>query len=155
MIRAQARREWSYDRVAPTGELAGKHVLIVGAGSIGTAVKARLEPFDVTFTLVARSARPAEGVHAVAELPKLLPAADVVVVLVPLTDATRGLIDGTFLAAMPRRRAAGQRGPRPGGRHRGPHGRAGDRADQRCAGRHRPGAAAGRPPALDACRTCC
>ena len=101
MIRAQARREWSYDQVAPTGELAGRHVLIVGAGSIGTAVKARLEPFDVTFTLVARSARPDEGVHAVAELPKLLPAADVVVVLVPLTDATRGLIDAEFLAAIP------------------------------------------------------
>lgn len=101
LARAQARREWAYDQVAPTDELTGKRVLIVGAGSIGAAVRDRLAPFDVTFTLVARSARPAEGVHAVAELPRLLPEADVVVLLVPLTDATRGLVDADFLAAMP------------------------------------------------------
>ena len=45
-------------------------------------------------------ARPAEGVYAVDDLPKLLPEADVVVLLVPLTDATRGLVDAGFLAAM-------------------------------------------------------
>lgn len=101
LARAQARREWAYDRVAPTDELTGKRVLIVGAGSIGAAVRARLAPFDVTFTLVARTARPAEEVHAVTELPRLLPEADVVVLLVPLTDATRGLVDAAFLAAMP------------------------------------------------------
>ncbi|MBM7081434.1 2-hydroxyacid dehydrogenase [Micromonospora humidisoli] len=101
LARAQARREWAYDRVAPTDELTGKRVLIVGAGSIGAAVRARLAPFDVTFTLVARTARPDEGVHAVTELPRLLPEADVVVLLVPLTDATRGLVDAGFLAAMP------------------------------------------------------
>ncbi|WP_422752955.1 2-hydroxyacid dehydrogenase [Micromonospora sp. WMMD708] len=101
LARAQARREWAYDRVAPTDELTGKRVLIVGAGSIGAAVRARLAPFDVTFTLVARTARPDEGVHAVTELPCLLPEADVVVLLVPLTDATRGLVDAAFLAAMP------------------------------------------------------
>ncbi|WFE64351.1 2-hydroxyacid dehydrogenase [Micromonospora sp. WMMD714] len=101
LARAQARREWAYDRVAPTDELTGKRVLIVGAGSIGAAVRSRLAPFDVTFTLVARTARPDQGVHAVAELPRLLPGADVVVLLVPLTDATRGLVDADFLAAMP------------------------------------------------------
>ena len=101
LARAQARREWAYDQVAPTDELTGKRVLIVGAGSIGAAVRARLAPFDVTFTLVARTARPAEGVHAVTELPRLLPGADVVVLLVPLTAATRGLVDADFLAAMP------------------------------------------------------
>ncbi|MBM7075611.1 2-hydroxyacid dehydrogenase [Micromonospora humida] len=101
LARAQVRREWAYDRVAPTDELTGKRVLIVGAGSIGAAVRARLAPFDVTFTLVARTARPDEGVHAVTELPRLLPEADVVVLLVPLTDATRGLVDAAFLAAMP------------------------------------------------------
>ncbi|WBB70530.1 2-hydroxyacid dehydrogenase [Micromonospora sp. WMMD812] len=98
--RAQARREWAYEAVAPTDELTGKRVLIVGAGSIGSAVRDRLAPFDVTFTLVARTARPEQGVHGVAELPRLLPEADVVVVLVPLTDQTRGLVDATFLAAM-------------------------------------------------------
>ncbi|MEH0981058.1 2-hydroxyacid dehydrogenase [Micromonospora sp. CPCC 205556] len=101
MARAQARREWAYADVTPTDELTGKRVLIVGAGSIGAAVQARLAPFEVTFTLVARTARPAEGVHGVADLPRLLPEADVVVLLVPLTAATRGMVDAAFLAAMP------------------------------------------------------
>ncbi|MGB2567472.1 2-hydroxyacid dehydrogenase [Micromonospora citrea] len=101
MARAQARREWAYADVAPTDELTGKRVLIVGAGSIGAAVQARLAPFDVEFTLVARTARPVDGVHGTDELPRLLPAADVVVLLVPLTEATRGMVDEKFLAAMP------------------------------------------------------
>ncbi|MFC5924835.1 2-hydroxyacid dehydrogenase [Micromonospora vulcania] len=100
-VRAQADRRWAFDEAAPTDELSGKRVLIVGAGSIGTAVRNRLAPFEVSFTLVARTARPGQGVHGVEELPRLLPEADVVVVLVPLTDQTRGLIDKAFLAAMP------------------------------------------------------
>ncbi|MBO4210421.1 2-hydroxyacid dehydrogenase [Micromonospora echinofusca] len=99
--RAQSRREWAYDGFTPTDELAGKRVLVVGAGSIGTAVAARLAPFEVTVTLVARTARPEQGVRPVEELLGLLPTADVVVVLVPLTEATRGLVDARFLAAMP------------------------------------------------------
>ncbi|WP_434743138.1 2-hydroxyacid dehydrogenase [Micromonospora sp. SH-82] len=101
LARAQARRQWAYDEVTPTDELAGKRVLIVGAGSIGAAVQARLAPFEVTFTLVARTARPDQGVHGVDELPALLPSADVVVVIVPLTPQTRGLVDEAFLAALP------------------------------------------------------
>ncbi|GAB7043430.1 MULTISPECIES: 2-hydroxyacid dehydrogenase [Catenuloplanes] len=100
-VRAQAGREWAYAAHTPTDELAGKRVLIVGAGSIGTALAARLRPFETTVTLVARRARPADDVHAVEDLPALLPHADVVVLLVPLTDATRGLADAGFLAAMP------------------------------------------------------
>ncbi|RKR90448.1 phosphoglycerate dehydrogenase-like enzyme [Micromonospora pisi] len=101
LVRAQQRHEWAHQEVAPTDELYGKRVLIVGAGSIGTAVAARLAPFGVTLTLAARTARPEENVHAVTELPRLLPEADIVVLLVPLTDQTRGLIDARFLAAMP------------------------------------------------------
>jgi phosphoglycerate dehydrogenase-like enzyme len=40
-------------------------------------------------------------VHGVGELPELLPAADIVVLVVPLTEATRGLVDAAFLARMP------------------------------------------------------
>jgi phosphoglycerate dehydrogenase-like enzyme len=94
--RTQAARRWAFQ---VTDELAGKRVLIVGAGSIGEAVAARLAPFEVSITRVARTAR--TGVHAVDELPALLPAADVVVLTVPLTDATAGLVDAKFLAAMP------------------------------------------------------
>ncbi|MEV6690549.1 2-hydroxyacid dehydrogenase [Micromonospora sp. NPDC051196] len=100
MARAQAQHRWAYDEVAPTDELAGKRILIVGAGSIGTAVRDRLAPFEVQFHLVARTARPEQGVYGVDDLPTLLPQADVVVLLVPLTEQTRGLVDESFLAAM-------------------------------------------------------
>jgi len=83
------------------GELCGKRVLIVGAGSIGTAVADRLAPFGATVTRVARTARPGEGVHGAGEFPSLLPAADVIVLLVPLTDETRGLLGREQLAALP------------------------------------------------------
>jgi phosphoglycerate dehydrogenase-like enzyme len=39
-------------------------------------------------------------VHPIADLPRLLPDADVVVLVVPLTDETRGLVDAAFLDAM-------------------------------------------------------
>jgi len=94
--RAQAAREWIY---GPTDELAGKRVLVVGAGSIGAAIARRLAPFDVSLTLVARRAR--DGVHGVDELPGLLPHADVVVLVVPLTAATTGMVDAAFLGRMP------------------------------------------------------
>ena len=99
--RAQQRREWTTAGLTPTAELTGKRVLIVGAGSIGRAVEQRLAPFGVTVTRVARTARPEQDVRGVGELPDLLPYAEVVVLLVPLTEQTRGLVDGSFLAALP------------------------------------------------------
>jgi len=39
-------------------------------------------------------------VHGVDDLPSLLPAADVVVLVIPLTEQTRGMVDARFLAAM-------------------------------------------------------
>ncbi|HEU4348945.1 MAG TPA: 2-hydroxyacid dehydrogenase [Actinoplanes sp.] len=99
--RAQEREEWAFSRYTPTRELTGARVLIVGAGSIGAAVERHLAPFGVTVTRVARTARPDGGVYGVDSLPELLPYADVVVLVVPLTEATLGLVDAGFLAAMP------------------------------------------------------
>jgi phosphoglycerate dehydrogenase-like enzyme len=79
-------------------DLEGATVLIVGFGSIGRAVEQRLEPFGARVVRVAR--RPREGVHGVDELRGLLSDADVVVILLPLTAETRGLVDAGFLAAM-------------------------------------------------------
>jgi phosphoglycerate dehydrogenase-like enzyme len=79
-------------------DLEGMAVLILGHGSIGRAVESRLAPFGVGFTRVARRAR--DGVHAIGELPELIGGADVVVVLVPLTDETEGLLDADMLARM-------------------------------------------------------
>jgi phosphoglycerate dehydrogenase-like enzyme len=79
-------------------ELSGQTILIAGFGSIGRALERRLEPFGVTVIGVARRAR--DGVHATGELPALVGRADAVVVLTPLTAATRGLFDAALLARM-------------------------------------------------------
>ncbi|MET1058103.1 MAG: 2-hydroxyacid dehydrogenase [Nocardioides sp.] len=94
-VRGQDRREWTFGWHPA---LADRRVMIVGYGAIGQAIERRLEPFEVEVVRVARGAR--EGVHAIDELPALLPTADVVVLVVPLTDATRGLVDADFLARM-------------------------------------------------------
>ena len=73
-------------------------MLIVGYGDIGRDVERRLEPFEVEVLRVARTAR--DGVHVLADLPDLLPRADVVILIIPGTSETRGLVDAGFLAAM-------------------------------------------------------
>jgi phosphoglycerate dehydrogenase-like enzyme len=73
-------------------------VLIVGMGSIGRRVQQYLAPFGTEVIGVASRAR--EALNGIDQLPALLPAADAVVVLTPLTDATRGLIGARELAAM-------------------------------------------------------
>ena len=78
--------------------IAGKRVLIVGYGSIGQAVERRLAGWEVTIDRVARHAR--DGVHPIDELPQILPTADVVVILVPVTDETRQLVNAEFLKTM-------------------------------------------------------
>jgi phosphoglycerate dehydrogenase-like enzyme len=91
----QAAGRWSYRF---TGTLAGTTVLIVGYGSIGQAVERRLEGFEVRVRRVARTAR--DGVSATGDLPRLLPDADVVILLAPATAETRGMVDAAFLAQM-------------------------------------------------------
>ncbi|GGQ88196.1 2-hydroxyacid dehydrogenase [Streptomyces asoensis] len=99
-VRAQDRGEWL---AGFRPALADKNVLIVGYGSIGSAVEDRLVPFEVArVARVARSWRAtARGpVHPIAELPALLPEADVVILCTPLNDSTTGLADAAFLARM-------------------------------------------------------
>ncbi len=80
------------------GDLEGSTVLIVGHGSIGAALERRLLPFGVDLLRVARRAR--DGVSPVAELGGLLPRADVVVLLAPLTAETEGMVGAGEIAAM-------------------------------------------------------
>jgi phosphoglycerate dehydrogenase-like enzyme len=94
-VRGQDSQDWRYGWY---DALADRTVLIVGYGGVGRAVDRRLAGFDVQVLRVARHAR--EGVAAMGELPALLPRADVVVLCVPLTDGTRGLVDAGFLARM-------------------------------------------------------
>lgn len=83
-------------------DLAGKTVLIVGYGSIGAAIEARLLPFGVNILRVARSARHEPEVFGVGELNRLLPEADVMVAIVPLTGETTGLIGAAQIGLMKR-----------------------------------------------------
>lgn len=78
--------------------LADRTVLLIGYGSIGKAIDKRLAGFEVDVLRVARSAR--DGVAEMADLPQLLPRADVVVLCVPLTAETRGLAGADFLGRM-------------------------------------------------------
>jgi phosphoglycerate dehydrogenase-like enzyme len=73
--------------------------MVLGQGGVGRAIEARLAPFEVDLVRVARTAR--SGVHGIAELPELLPACEVVIVGVPLTEETERLVDADFLAALP------------------------------------------------------
>ncbi|WP_298629616.1 2-hydroxyacid dehydrogenase [uncultured Thermus sp.] len=94
-FRAQGEGRWA-PRVLP--DLEGQRVLLLGYGSIGKAVEERLRPFGVEVLPVAKHARP--GVYTPQDLPYLLPQVDAVVVLLPLTPETRGLVDREFLSRM-------------------------------------------------------
>ncbi len=101
----------TYARNMPSGtwgndfatSLADRRVLIVGYGRIGAAIEQRLVGFEVgSVTRVARRARTGDvPVHPIEDLPALLPEAEVVFVITPLTPATEHLIGAAELAALP------------------------------------------------------
>ena len=91
----QARSDWKDERLV---DLAGQRIMIYGYGSIGHALEERLAPFGVEFVRVART--PRQGVHGHGEVGELLPGVDAVVVLVPLTPETEGVVSASFLARM-------------------------------------------------------
>lgn len=82
--------------------LADRRVLLVGFGGVGKAIAARLAPFEVELMAVATSARVEAGVEVrpIAELSALLPDAEIVIVSLPLSEATTRIVDDGFLSAM-------------------------------------------------------
>ena len=86
-------------------ELHGKRVLIVGYGDIGKTIEQMLEPFGVEITRIARTARALSStspeVHPVATLDALLPNAEIIILILPLTPESHGLIGARQLALMP------------------------------------------------------
>jgi phosphoglycerate dehydrogenase-like enzyme len=93
---AQARGAW--EAIEPP-ELSGSRVVILGLGSIGTAIADRLRPFDVELIGVGRTAR--DGVRGLADLDEVLSNAEILVNILPLTGETTALVDARRLSLLP------------------------------------------------------
>lgn len=85
-------------------ELGGKTVLIVGMGRIGAHLARLAKAFDMEVVGIrrdpAQGANGADSIHAMGELVKLVPRADVVVLACALTPETTGLMSAAAFAAM-------------------------------------------------------
>ena len=82
----------------PARPLDGSTVAIVGAGGIGRALIALLEPLDVEVLAVSRRGR--DGTLPASRLPEVLPVAHHVVIAAPATADTRHIIGAAELDAM-------------------------------------------------------
>ena len=82
-------------------ELHAKRVLIVGYGDIGKTIESMLTPFGVEITRIARTARTSPEVYSIAALDSLLPSAEIVILILPHTPESHGLIGAKQLALMP------------------------------------------------------
>lgn len=91
----QADGQW---QPKDTETLIGKRVVVLGAGDLAINLGARLAPFEADVALVGRRAR--AGVHAMEEVEALLPGADVVVAMLPESEATHHIIDAAFLGRL-------------------------------------------------------
>ena len=103
----QGRSEWRgmiADIPKREDELAGKTLLIYGLGGIGGRLARLAQAFDMRVIGIKRdiSIKPdnVDEVHGGEEFLTMLGQADIVALTCPLTDQTRGLIDGAALAAM-------------------------------------------------------
>lgn len=92
LVRQQAARRWH--QIFSTG-IAGKTLLIVGLGEAGGSLAEHAKRFDMRVIATARrttSDANVDAVYPAAELERLLPQADFVVVTVPATPQTRGIL---------------------------------------------------------------
>jgi phosphoglycerate dehydrogenase-like enzyme len=100
-LKAQGEHRWHY---RTEERIAGKRALVVGSGSIGRAIARLLAQAGLQVRGVGRTARDGDAdfghVHGIGELDALLPEADYVVLITPLTADTRGLFDTGRFACM-------------------------------------------------------
>ncbi len=97
VVRAQDRHEWLFDSPGKR-ELAGSRALLLGYGAIGKLIQPRLEAFGVDVTVVRRSG--GEGALGPDEWRARLGTFDWVILAVPATPETDGMIGAAELAAM-------------------------------------------------------
>ena len=103
LLADQRERHWPPGQ-QPVGELRDRTLLIVGLGEIGTETARLAQAFGMHVLAVKRDASGAaphvDELHPADELPALVGRADGIVITLPLTDATRGLLDADTLAAV-------------------------------------------------------
>ncbi len=97
---ARERGEWNRRF---TASLIDRTILLLGTGGIGGEIEKRLDGFGADLVRVATRRREDDRgvVHGQDELDDLLPTVDAVVLAVPLTEATTGLVDDAFLGRLP------------------------------------------------------
>jgi phosphoglycerate dehydrogenase-like enzyme len=97
VMRAADRREWLLDSPGKR-ELAGSKALLLGYGAIGQLIQPRLEAFDVAVSVVRRT--PGPGTLGPDEWRARLSEFDWIILAVPSTPETDGMIGAAELAAM-------------------------------------------------------
>jgi phosphoglycerate dehydrogenase-like enzyme len=101
--RHAALADGRYDKWLPSLVLKGSVCAILGFGGVGTATARLMRAFGARIHAVnrtGRSSEPAEFVGTLADLDRVLAAADVLVISLPLTLATRGLLGRRELSLM-------------------------------------------------------
>lgn len=93
---------WERVGASTPGELAGKTVGLVGAGTIGKAVAARLRGFDVNLLYFDDAVPQVAGAERVPALGALLERCDIVSLHAPLLPETRHMIDAAAIGRMKR-----------------------------------------------------
>jgi phosphoglycerate dehydrogenase-like enzyme len=103
LLRDQRDRRWEH---YPFRELRGQRLLILGMGSIGAEVARLGRSFGMCVTGVTRSGHSgsddAQRIYGVDKLDDVLPQADAIVIALPLTSQTEGLIDAKRIRAIKR-----------------------------------------------------
>lgn len=104
-VQRQGEQRWERVPAQHWRSLADSRVLVIGYGGIGTALTRRLIACECQVSAVASAERGGDDlvqrVHGIDRLPELLPEADIVVLAVPLTESTRGLMGVEELALLP------------------------------------------------------
>ncbi|MDO8210841.1 D-isomer specific 2-hydroxyacid dehydrogenase family protein [Conexibacter sp. CPCC 206217] len=100
----QSARAATWDHTVSGRTLRGATVAIVGAGGIGRALIAMLQPFGAHVLAVTRRGEPVPGADETlpaSRVAEVWPRADAVVLAAPATGATQQLVDRAVLAALP------------------------------------------------------